>query len=184
MVWGSEQVATEQDGAEAGRYTVKSVARALRLVGIVADGPAEGQTLSELAAPLGISKSSTLALARTLEAAGFLRETRPGLRYTLGTALIRLGDIVGRQLPLGDLCRPLLDELSETTKMTSRIAVAEAGYPVFIARVDGPGSVRFYTPLGQREVPYASAAGTSTRTVRAAMAMNSAGPMYCMGVTV
>jgi IclR family acetate operon transcriptional repressor len=158
-LWGSEQVATEQDGAEAGRYTVKSVARALRLVGIVADGPAEGQTLSELAVPLGISKSSTLALARTLEAAGFLRETRPGPRYTLGTALIRLGDIVGRQLPLGDLCRPLLDELSETTKMTARIAVAEAGYPVFIARVDGPGSVRFYTPLGQREVPYASAAG-------------------------
>jgi IclR family acetate operon transcriptional repressor len=158
-LWGSEQVATEQDGAGAGRYTVKSVARALRLVGIVADGPADGQTLSELAAALGISKSSTLALARTLEAAGFLRETRPGPRYTLGTALIRLGDIVGRQLPLGDLCRPLLDELSETTKMTARIAVAEAGYPVFIARVDGPGSVRFYTPLGQREVPYASAAG-------------------------
>lgn len=150
---------TEQDGAGSGRYTVKSVARALRLVGIAADGPAEGQTLSELAAALGISKSSTLALARTLEAAGFLRETRPGPRYTLGTALIRLGDIVGRQLPLGDLCRPLLDELSETTKMTARIAVAEAGYPVFIARVDGPGSVRFYTPLGQREVPYASAAG-------------------------
>ncbi len=150
---------TELDGAGAGRYTVKSVARALRLVGIVADGPAEGQTLSELAAAVGISKSSTLALARTLEAAGFLRETRPGPRYTLGTALIRLGDIVGRQLPLGDLCRPLLDELSETTKMTTRIAVAEVGYPVFIARVDGPGSVRFYTPLGQREVPYASAAG-------------------------
>jgi hypothetical protein len=55
-LWGSEQVATEQDGAGAGRYTVKSVARALRLVGIVADGPADGQTLSELAAALGISK--------------------------------------------------------------------------------------------------------------------------------
>ena len=160
------------------------MARALRLVGIVADGPAEGQTLSELAAPLGISKSSTLALARTLEAAGFLRETRPGPRYTLGTALIRLGDIVGRQLPLGDLCRPLLDELSETTKMTARIAVAEAGYPVFIARVDGPGSVRFYTPLGQREVPYASAAGkailsTHGRTGRpAGLRGNRAGPAH------
>ena len=43
------------------------MARALRLVEIVADGPADGRTLSELAAALGISKSSTLALARTLE---------------------------------------------------------------------------------------------------------------------
>ena len=140
---------------EPGRYTVHSVARALRLVGIVADGPAEGQTLSELARALGASKSTTLALARTLASSGFLRDTRPGPRYTLGTALIRLGDIVSRQLPLGDICRPLLDELSETTKMTARIAVPEAGYPVFIARVDGPGSDRVYTPLGHRTLPNA-----------------------------
>ena len=32
--------------APAGRYTVRSVARALQLVDIVAEGPAEGQTLS------------------------------------------------------------------------------------------------------------------------------------------
>jgi len=30
---------------------------------------------------------------------------------------------------------------------------------VFIERVDGPGSVRFHTPLGQREMPHSSAAG-------------------------
>jgi len=160
-----EQVAVQQDGQPAGRYTVQSVARALRLVGIVADGPPEGQTLSELAGALGTSKSTTLALARTLAAFGYLRDARPGPRYMLGTALIRLGDIVGRQLPLGDLCRPLLDDLSEATKMTARIAVCEAGYPVFIARVDGPGSVRFFTPLGQREVPYASAAGKAILSI-------------------
>jgi len=160
-----EQVALQQDGQPAGRYTVQSVARALRLVGIVADGPPEGQTLSELAGALGTSKSTTLALARTLAAFGYLRDARPGPRYMLGTTLIRLGDIVGRQLPLGDLCRPLLDDLSEATKMTARIAVCEAGYPVFIARVDGPGSVRFYTPLGQREVPYASAAGKAILSI-------------------
>jgi IclR family acetate operon transcriptional repressor len=143
----------------AGRYTVRSVARALQLVDIVAKGPAEGQSLSDLARKLGTSKSTTLSLARTMVAAGLLRDTRPGPRYTLGTALIRLGDIARRQLPLGDLCRPLLEELADTTKMTSRVAVCDEGYPVFIDRIDGPGSVRFHAPLGQREVPYATAAG-------------------------
>jgi IclR family transcriptional regulator, acetate operon repressor len=143
----------------AGRYTVRSVARALQLVDIVAKGPAEGQSLSDLARELGTSKSTTLSLARTMVAAGLLRDTRPGPRYTLGTALIRLGDIARRQLPLGDLCRPLLEELADTTKMTSRVAVCDEGYPVFIDRIDGPGSVRFHAPLGQREVPYATAAG-------------------------
>jgi IclR family acetate operon transcriptional repressor len=143
----------------AGRYTVRSVARALQLVDIVAEGPAEGQTLSDLARALGASKSTTLSLARTMAAAGLLRDTRPGPRYTLGTALIRLGDIARRQLPLGDLCRPLLEELADATKMTSRVAVCDEGYPVFIDRIDGPGSVRFHAPLGQREVPYATGAG-------------------------
>jgi IclR family acetate operon transcriptional repressor len=144
----------------AGRqYPVRSVARALQLVEFVAAGPPEGRSLSDLARELGTSKSTALALARTLVAFGYLRDARPGHGYTLGTALIRLGDIVGRQLPLGDLCRPLLEQLSRDAGMTARVAVREDGYPVFIDRVDGPGSVRFHTPLGQREVPYASAAG-------------------------
>ena len=41
-----------------------------------------------------------------------LRDGRPGPRYTLGTAVIRLGDIARGQLPLGDLSRPLLVELA------------------------------------------------------------------------
>ncbi len=143
----------------AGRYTVRSVARAMRLVHIVADGQPEGLTLSDLARALGTSKSTTLALARTLTAFGMLRDGRPGPRYTLGTGLIRLGDIARGQLPLGDLSRPLLTELSELTKMTSRLAICDDGFPVFIERVDGPGSVRFHTPLGQREMPHSSAAG-------------------------
>jgi IclR family acetate operon transcriptional repressor len=152
-------VVTEADRQIAGRYTVQSVARALRLVEIVADAPSGGLSLSELSRALGTSKSSTLALARTLVAFGYLRDAHPGPGYTLGTGLIRLGDIVGRQLPIGDLCRPLIEDLSRATKMTSRVAISDHGYPVFVDRVDGPGSVRFHTPLGQRELPHASAAG-------------------------
>ena len=40
---------TEEDRQVAGRYTVQSVARALRLVEIVAGGPPGGLSLSELA---------------------------------------------------------------------------------------------------------------------------------------
>jgi IclR family transcriptional regulator, acetate operon repressor len=147
------------EGGYTDRYTVRSVARAMRLVNIVAEGPQEGIALSDLARSLSASKSATLALARTLAAAGILRDARPGPRYCLGTALIRLGDITKNQLPLGDICRPVLSELAEQTKMTSRVAICDEGYPVFIERVDGPGSVRFHTPLGQREMPHTSAAG-------------------------
>lgn len=150
---------TEVSDEVAGPYTVRSVARALKLLDIVATAPAEGLSLSHLARSLNASKSATLALARTLTRHGLLRDTRPGPRYTLGTALIRLGDITRNQLPLGDICRPVLLDLADATKMTSRVAISDQGHPVFIDRVDGPGSVRFHTPLGQREVAHASAAG-------------------------
>ncbi len=154
---GSPGTQGVEDAAD--RYTVRSVARAIRLINIVADGPAEGLSLSDLARALGTSKSTTLALARTLTSSGMLRDSRPGPRYSLGTALIRLGDITRGQLPLGEICRPVLAELADLAKMTARVAICDDGYPVFIERVDGPGSIRFHTPLGQREVPYASAAG-------------------------
>ena len=95
-------MASEADRQIAGRYTVQSVARALRLVEIVAAGPPGGLSLSELSRTLETSKSSTLALARTLVAFGYLRDAHPGPGYTLGTGLIRLGDFAGRQLPLGE----------------------------------------------------------------------------------
>lgn len=141
------------------RYRVQSVARALELVSIVANGSAEGLSLTDLSNTIGVSKSTTLSLVRTLMSFGYLSDLKPGPRYCLGTALIKLGDIASQQRPIGDLCRPILRDLAQETRMTTRVAINDNGYPVFIERVDGPGSVRFYTPLGQREVPYASAAG-------------------------
>lgn len=131
----------------------------MTLIEAVARGPAEGISLGEAAEAIGASKSTALALARTLVRFRYLRRTKPGPRYVLGTALIRLGDRASQQLPLGELCRPALVELREVTGMTARVALSEEGHPVFIERVDGPGGIRFHTPLGQREFAHATAAG-------------------------
>ncbi|HEY6279007.1 MAG TPA: IclR family transcriptional regulator [Streptosporangiaceae bacterium] len=148
---------TESDRRIAGRYSVQSVARALRLVEMVADGPVGGVSLSELSRGLGISKSSTLSLARTLVGFGYLVDGHPG--YTLGPALGRLGDAVYRQLPLCGLARPAIEDLLRATSLTSQVAVSDHGYLVFVDRVHSPGQVRWYTQLGERELPYLSAAG-------------------------
>jgi DNA-binding IclR family transcriptional regulator len=148
---------TEADRQIAGKYTVQSVARALRVVEMVADGPVTGVSLTELARGLGISKSSTLSLARTLAGFGYLTDARPG--YTLGPALGRLGDAMFRRLPLSGLARPAIEELLQATSLTSQVAVSDHGYLVFVDRVHSPGQERFYTQLGERELPFQSAAG-------------------------
>ena len=125
---------------------------------MVADAP-DGLSLSEIARRLGMSKSAVHALARTLVAGGYLRTIEPGPRYTPGMALVRLGEAARLSIQLVGVCRPELIELSRVTGLTTRAAIAEDGYPVFIDRVDSPGMVRFHTPLGVRELPHTSAAG-------------------------
>ncbi len=152
-----------QPGASGGepgsRYTVGSVAKALRLLEAVADGPVEGLTLSEIYRELGTSKSAAFALVRTLADQGYLRAVDPGPRYLLGLALVRLGDVSADRLPLGTLCRPILHELSTRTGLTTRAAVNDGSQPMFVERVDAPGAIRFHTPLGVPELAHVSSAG-------------------------
>jgi DNA-binding IclR family transcriptional regulator len=141
------------------RYQVQSVARAAHLLNEIADHGARGLSVTEISDRLGVAKSTALALARTLSAAGLLRGVEPGPRYVLGLNLLRLGDLVGQQTSIAELALPTLRDLSSTTGMTARLASNESGYPVFIERIDGEGSIRFHAPLGQREQPHATAAG-------------------------
>jgi IclR family acetate operon transcriptional repressor len=141
------------------RYTVGSLHRALRLVDIIASGPVDGLTVSELARQLGASKSTTFALARTLLDFNYLRILEPGTRYQLGLALVRLGDISASGLPLAAICQPVLHDLNAKTGLTIRAAINENGRPLFIERVDAPGAIRFHAPLGVPELPHVSSAG-------------------------
>jgi len=141
------------------RYQVQSVARAALLLNEIANHGPHGLSVTEVAERLGVAKSTALALARTLAESGLLRTVDPGPRYVLGLNLLRLGDLVGQQTSIAELGLPTLRELSSATGMTSRLAINEAGYPVFLERIDGEGSIRFHAPLGQREEPHATAAG-------------------------
>ncbi len=145
--------------SETGQSQVGSVARALRLVELLVSGPAEGMTLSEIAKAEGGSKSAVLATLRTLVDFGYLRTADAGPRYLPGMMLIRLGDLTAAHDPLIAVARPILIQLSEKSGLTIRVARNDSGFPIFLDRVDGPGFVRFHTPLGVRELPHVSAAG-------------------------
>lgn len=138
---------------------VGSVARALKLVELVVSGPAEGMTLAEIVKSAGGSKSAVLATLRTLVDFGYLRSVEVGPRYLSGMMLIRLGDLAAAHDPLIAVARPILTQLSEKSRLTIRVARNDGGFPIFLDRVDGPGFVRFHTPLGVRELPHVSSAG-------------------------
>ena len=141
------------------KYEVKSVARALELLELLADHADDGLSVTEAAVAMRASKSATFAMLQTLVGRGYASDLDRGRRYRLGPAVLRLSDRHTRSMTLIDLVRPSMRALTEETGWASRLAIHENGYPVFIERVDGPGSIRFHMPLGLREVPHRSAAG-------------------------
>ena len=150
----------ELDGADR-RYRVNSVARALAALEVLADSGPDGLSLSDVAREIDTSKSTALALLRTLTAPGYVAEVGTGRakRYRLGLALARLGDQVLSQISVLDVALPFLRAMTAETGWTSRIGVLDDAYAVIVGRADAPGIVQFQSNLARRELPHCSAVG-------------------------
>jgi len=146
---------------DAQRYRLHGVERALDTLELLAAAGPGGMTLTELAERISVSKSSAFALLQTLIARGFAADsgTRLSRRYRLGMALAKLGDAAEVQSPLVSLAMPVMQALTDSTGLTTRLVVPDGPYAVVTARVDAPGTVRFASYLGKREYPHCTSAG-------------------------
>ncbi len=148
-------------GAADGRYTVKSVARAVDILESLEDAPSDGLTVTEVAKVVGLSKAAAFATLWTLAARGLVTASGEGTsrRYRLGLALVRLGQQAASQTTIADVGRPVLRALTEQTGLTSRLAVLEEDWAVVIGRVDSRTAVRLDLRMGQREWPHCTGVG-------------------------
>lgn len=142
-----------------GRYSLGSVTRALSLLNALASAGPEGLSLTEASREIGTSKSATFSLLRTLIEMDYATSFDRGPRYRLGPAVVHLADNYSETLPWLEVARPVARQLTSATGWTSRLASHLDGHPVFQERFDGPGTVRFFTQLGIRELPHVSSAG-------------------------
>jgi IclR family transcriptional regulator, acetate operon repressor len=145
--------------ASSNRNNLQGVSRALKLLNLLAVAGGEGMSLTEAAQQLGTTKSTVLMLLRTLMDFDYVTSFDRGPRYRLGPAVVHLADAHRDSLPWLEVARPIARSLTEETGWTSRIASHIDGHPVFEDRIDAPGVIRFFTPLGIRELPHVSAAG-------------------------
>ena len=106
-------------------------------------------TLTEVAAATGLYKSTVLRLAATLEVEGFLTRGSDR-RFRPGSELWRLGALYQRSLDLGDLIRPSLRRLVETTGETASFYIADGDERICLYRINSPHSLRYHLEEGQR----------------------------------
>jgi DNA-binding IclR family transcriptional regulator len=124
----------------------QSLDRALTLVSRLATGP---KTLDELSGVIGVHKSTTLRLLRTLESHRFVQ--RDGVHhYRLGTALF---DLANRALEERDVRRcaePALRDLNSRLGHTVHLASYEDGEVIYIDKYESTHPMRMYSRIGRR----------------------------------
>jgi DNA-binding IclR family transcriptional regulator len=128
----------------------KSAERVLDILELVA-GTREGLTRGEIAAHLGIPKSSASVLLRSLVTRRYLHETANERRLTIGVRAFEAGSGFLRQVSLPDLARPAMDELVSEFAHTCHLAVLDGRDVVYLDKVDPPRSaVQLVTSVGAR----------------------------------
>jgi DNA-binding IclR family transcriptional regulator len=131
------------------RNTVQTVDRALQILESF-EGGTEVRGVSELAARLGVHRSTAFRLVATLEARDFLERVPGGEAFRLGPRLGRLGLLASQHRELVDAARQPMEELAARTGETVTLAIRDGDEAITIAQLDARYVVTIKNWVGRR----------------------------------
>ena len=115
--------------------------------------------VTDLSKELDLTKSNTFRLLQTLVAAKYVRHDAQTGLYSASPRLFELGMLVGNQLDVRVVARPVLVSLVGSTGESASIGILEGADVLFLDRVDSPNPVRAILRNGERLPSYASSCG-------------------------
>ena len=139
---------------------VQSLHRALAILQVISDNR-EGIGLLDLSNAVGLHRSTTFHLAKTMVSLGLLRQKEGDKRYRVGRRLFSLASGSFDEIELIDIAFPVLEELSEQVEESSHLAV-RTGFGTEIAiisRCDTSATIRLTERVGATRPAYATAIG-------------------------
>jgi DNA-binding IclR family transcriptional regulator len=143
---------------DAGRSpTVQSVDRALLVMEILASLGQAGVT--EIAAKLGVHKSTVSRLISVLEARGFVEQVSERGKYRLGFAIVRLARSTNARLDLVKQSQAACDALAAESGETTNVAILDGDRIVNVAEAVGPSGITLRTWVGQSCPAHATSSG-------------------------
>ena len=120
-------------------YAVPSTIRAMTILEFLAHSK-RGASISDLSRNLGLPKSSTYLVLKTLEREGYLRRSLRSGKFSFGARLVCLCRSVVGDLDLREVAKPCMIRLCRRTGITVHLAVLEGNEAVIIDRAEAPGS--------------------------------------------
>jgi DNA-binding IclR family transcriptional regulator len=146
------------DNAERGpAAVVQSVDRALSVLEILAASGEAGVT--EVAAELGVHKSTAFRLVAALESRGFVEQLADRGKYRLGFGVVRLAGAAAAQLDIAREGRQICEALAADVGETVNIAILDADRAVNVSQARGPASLSTHNWVGQGTPLHATSSG-------------------------
>jgi DNA-binding IclR family transcriptional regulator len=136
---------------------VQSVDRALTILEILGSRGEAGVT--EIAAELGVHKSTAFRLVAVLESRDFVEQLVDRGKYRLGFGIVRLAGATAAQMDLTREGRRTCEELAVDLGETVNIAILDGDRVVNISQVRGTGSITSYNWVGQGTPLHATSSG-------------------------
>ncbi|MFI9511064.1 IclR family transcriptional regulator [Nocardia sp. NPDC052566] len=130
----------------------------LRALTILVSLGQDTQSLDQLAAQLGVHKSTVLRLLQTMESERFVTHDSQH-RYALGSRLFELANQSLEHRDVRALARPHLAALNAETRQTIHLATYESGDVIYIDKLDAIHSVRMYSRIGRPAPLHCTAVG-------------------------
>lgn len=122
----------------------QTVSRAIDILEYCSTHPRE---LREIAAELGVHRTTALRILQTMSAAGFVRKDDFG-RYGVGFRLAGLAQSALDQFDLRTVVHPYIVRLSEATNHTIQFAVPQDGHIVYVDKIEPTQSISLNTTIG------------------------------------
>jgi DNA-binding IclR family transcriptional regulator len=145
----------DEDGGRT--TTVQSVDRALTVLEIIATMGQAGVT--EIAAVLGVHKSTVSRLISALEARGYVEQLTDRGKYQIGFAAARLARATSGRLDLVKQSQAACDTLARESGETTNLAVLDEDRIVNVAEAVGSAGVALRTWVGQSCPAHATSSG-------------------------
>ncbi len=137
--------------------TVQSVDRALSVLEILAAHGEAGVT--EVAAELGVHKSTAFRLVAVLESRGFVEQLADRGKYRLGFGVVRLAGAAAAQLDIAREGRRVCETLAADLEETVNIAILDSDRAVNVSQARGPAALSTHNWVGQATPLHATSSG-------------------------
>lgn len=145
----------EDDQSRAGG--IQSVDRAVQILELLAR---DGRTaVGEVAAELGVHKSTASRLLNALESRGLVEQDSVRGKYDVGVGLLRLASTVSARLSIVQRVRPVLERLADEFGETANLAVCRSGQAVNVDQAMGRSPLMTYDWIGNATPLHATASG-------------------------